>query len=213
MNAVTQAFVPDPRHIALADETAISNAKAALEKAGIEVFVVDSAAEAKAKVLELIPEGSEVMTNASKTLDDTGIAAAINESGKFDALKPKLMAIYGNPDKKREQRKLAAAPDYSLGSVAAVTEDGTLLIASASGSQLGQYTYAAGKVIWVVGTHKIVKDVAEAQQRLNEHVFPLENERALAAYGFNSAILKVLTIHGERPGRLTLILIREPLGF
>ncbi len=97
--------------------------------------------------------------------------------------------------------------------MAAVTEDGSVLIASASGSQLGQYPYAAGKVIWVVGTHKIVADEAEAQLRLKEHAFPLENERALAAYGFNSAILKVLTIHGERPGRYTLILIREHIGF
>jgi L-lactate utilization protein LutC len=212
MNAVT-AFKPDPKYTALAEEQSIQRAKAALEAAGIEVIVVDSAAEAKAKVLELIPEGAEVMTNSSKTLDDTGLSAAINESGKYDALRPKLMALFGDPEKKREQRKIAAAPDYSLGSVAAVTEDGTILIASASGSQLGQYTYAAGKVIWVVGTHKIVRDVAEAQQRLKEHVFPLENERALAAYGFNSAILKVLTIHGERPGRFTLVLIREPIGF
>lgn len=212
MNAVT-AFKPDPRHTALADEASIANAKTALEAVGIDVVVVDSAAEAKAKVLELIPEGAEVMTNASKTLDDSGIAAAINDSGKYDALRPKLMAIYGDPEKKREQRKLAAAPDYSLGSVAAVTEDGAILIASASGSQLGQYTYAAGKVIFVVGTHKIVANVEEAQQRLKEHVFPLENERALAAYGMNSAILKVLTIHGERPGRFTVVFIREHLGF
>ena len=212
MNAVT-AFKPDPKYTQLAEEDAIERAKKALEAKGIEVFVVDNATEAKAKVMELIPEGAEVMTNASKTLDDIGISAAINESGKFDALRPKLMAIFGDPEKKREQRKLAAAPDYSLGSVAAVTEDGNILIASASGSQLGQYTYAAGRVIWVVGTHKIVRDIAEAQQRLHEHVFPLENERALVAYGKNSALLKVLTIHGERPGRLTLILMREHVGF
>ena len=212
MTAVTP-FQPNPKFTTLATDDVVERTKKALEGHGFEVFVVDSAADAKAKVVELIPAGAEVMTNASKTLDDTGISAEINESGRYDALRPKLMAIYGDPTKKREQRKLAAAPDYSLGSVAAVTEDGSVVIASASGSQLGQYPYAAGKVIWVVGTHKIVRDEAEAQLRLKEHALPLESERALAAYGFNSVILKVLTIHGERPGRYTLILIREAIGF
>jgi hypothetical protein len=212
MNAVT-AFTPDPRHIALADDVTIARTQKALEANGFEVFVVENSAEAKAKILELIPEGSEVMTNTSKTLDEIGISAAINESGKYDAVRPKLMALYGDPNKKREQRKVAAAPDFSLGSVAAVTEDGHLVIASASGSQLGQYPYAAGHVILVAGTHKIVEDDAAAERRLNEHAFPLENERALAAYGMNSALLKILTLRGERPGRVTVVLIREHLGF
>jgi hypothetical protein len=212
MNAVT-AFKPDPRYTALAEDATIDRTKKALEANGFEVFVVDSAAEAKAKVLELIPEGSEVMTNTSKTLDETGIAAEINESGRYDAVRPKLMALYANPEKKREQRKVAAAPDFALGSVHAITGDGHVIIASASGSQIGQYPYAAGKVIFVAGTHKIVRDAAEAERRLKEHSLPLENERALAAYGFGSALLKVLHIRGDRPGHYTLVLIREHIGF
>jgi hypothetical protein len=212
MNAVA-AFKPDPKYTALAKEDTIERTKKALEANGIEVFVVDSAAEAKAKVLELVPEGAEVMTNASKTLDEAGISAAINDSGKYDALRPKLMALYADPKKKREQRKVAAAPDFALGSAHAITEDGHVIIASASGSQLGQYPYAAGKVIWVAGTHKIVRDDAEAERRLKEHALPLENERALATYGFNSALLKILHIRGDRPGHYTLILIREHIGF
>src|SRR5665213_117829 len=212
MNAVTP-FKPDPKYTALAAEDTIERTKKALEANGIEVFVVDSAAEAKAKVLELVPEGAEVMTNASKTLDEAGISAAINDSGKYDALRPKLMALYGDSETKREQRKVAAAPDFALGSAHAITEDGHVIIASASGSQLGQYPYAAGKVIWVAGTHKIVRDDAEAELRLKEHALPLENERALAAYGFNSALLKILHIRGDRPGHYTLILIREHIGF
>lgn len=212
MNAVTP-FKPDPKYTALAEEETIERTKKALEANGFEVFVVDSATEAKAKVLELIPEGAEVMTNSSKTLDDIGLSAVLNESGKYDALRPKLMALFADPNKKREQRKVAAAPDFSLGSVNAITETGSVIIASASGSQISQYPYAAGKVIWVAGTHKIVRDAAEAERRLKEHALPLENERALAVYGFNSALLKVLTIHGDRPGHYTLVLIREHLGF
>ena len=213
MNAVT-AFQPDPKHTALAEAHSIENAKKALETNGFEVFVVESAAAAKAKVLDLIPEGSEVMTNTSKTLDDTGLSAEINESGRFDAIRPKLMALFADPTKKREQRKIAAAPDFAVGSVHAITEDGALLIASGSGSQIGPYPYSAGRVIFVAGTHKIVRDLAEARERLYEHSLPLENDRALAAYGVNSAVGKVLVLHADRnPGRTTVVLIEEHLGF
>jgi hypothetical protein len=218
MNAVTpntesQSFQPHPHFTTLAEDHVIDRTKAALEANGFQVFVVDSGEEARAKILELIPEGAEVMTNTSKTLDDIGISQAINESGRYDAIRPKLMALFGDPTKKREQRKIAAAPDYSLGSVHAITEAGDVVIASGSGSQIGQYPYAAGQVIFVAGTHKIVRDLDEAHRRLREHALPLENERMLGAYGRNSAIKKVLTIHGDAPGRYTLVLIREHLGF
>jgi L-lactate utilization protein LutC len=212
MTAVT-SFKPDPRYTALAEDEIVEHTKKALEANGFEVFIADSAGEAKAKVLALIPEGAEVMTNSSRTLDEIGVSAALNESGRYDALRPKLMAIFGDATKKREQRKLAAAPDYALGSVHAITEDGHVIVGSGSGSQLGQYSYAAGKVIWVVGTHKIVRDAHEAERRLKEHALPLENERALAAYGINSALMKVLSIRGDRHGRYTIILLREPVGF
>jgi acyl-CoA hydrolase len=212
MTAVTP-FKPDPRYTTLAEDAVIERTKKALEANGFEVFVVDDAEEAKAKVLALIPEGAEVMTNSSRTLDEIGVSAALNESGKYDALRPKLMAIFGDPSKKREQRKIAAAPDFALGSVSAITEDGHVIVGSGSGSQLGQYSYAAGKVIWVAGTHKIVRDAHEAERRLNEHSLPLENERMQAAYGRNSALMKVLSIRGDRLGRFTIILIREHVGF
>jgi len=212
MNAVT-SFTPDPKYTAVAEDEVIERTKKALEANGIEVFVVDSGEAAKAKVLELIPRGSEVMTNTSKTLDEIGVSAAINESGEYDAVRPKLMALFGDPTKKREQRKVAAAPDYALGSAHAVTETGDIVIASGSGSQIGQYPYAAGRVILVAGAHKIVRNMDEAIRRLKEHALPLESQRMQAIYGRDSAIRKVLTIHGDAPGRVTLILLREHLGF
>ena len=213
MTAVT-AFKPISDFAELADEASLARTKKALEANGFEVFVVDSGAEAKAKVLELIPAGSEVMTNTSKTLDEIGVSKEINESGRYDAIRPKMMALYADPTKKREMRKIAAAPDFALGSVHAITEHGEVIIASASGSQLGPYPYSAGKVIWVAGTHKIVDDHDHGRRRIKEHTFPLENERAQAAYGMGSSIHKELTIRGDSaPGRYTLVLIREHIGF
>jgi hypothetical protein len=101
-----------------------------------------------------------------------------------------------------------------LGSVHAITETGSLVVASASGSQLGPYASGAGKVILVVGTQKIVPDLEDALRRIDEYAFPLEDERAQAAYGVHSGVNKVLIINREwTPGRITVVLCDEALGF
>ncbi|MFH0971390.1 MAG: LUD domain-containing protein [Candidatus Micrarchaeota archaeon] len=184
-----------------------------LKKNGIAAELAANREEAKKRVLELVPEGAEVFTYTSQTLLETGIAKEINESGRFDSVRVKFTKM----DKLKqagEMRKLGAAPDFALGSVHAVTEDGKLLIASASGSQIPAYVYGAGKVIWVVGTQKIVKNPGEGMKRIYEYVLPLENERALKAYGAPSSVNKLLTIFKESgPERLHVIFVNEKLGF
>jgi len=198
----------------VADEARITKTVAALEQHNFTVAVVDNATAAKNAVLALLPQGAEVLTVTSKTLDTIGLVGDINESGVYDALRPKLNAMMGDPAKKREQRKLAAAPDYVVGSVHALTEDGMALIASATGSQLPPYTYGAGQVIWVVGAQKIVADLQEAEQRLTDYVFPLEDARSQQAYGMGSGINKLLFYKKEStPGRVHIVIVKEALGF
>ena len=113
-----------------------------------------------------------------------------------------------------EMRRLSASPDYVVGSVHAVTEQGSLLIASASGSQLGPLVSGAGHVILVVGGQKIVPDLEAGLRRLFEYCFPLENERAMTAYGVPSGVNNILIINRVLvPGRVTAILVNERLGF
>ena len=101
-----------------------------------------------------------------------------------------------------------------VGSVHAVTEDGKIVIASNSGSQLAPYAFSAAKVIWIVGTQKIVKNLDEAMKRIEEYTLKLEDERLMNVYGMHSSIRKVLTINSEiMPGRITLIFVKEVLGF
>lgn len=183
----------------------------ALSQNGIETIVVEDGDAAKEKVLEIIPKGSEVTTMTSMTLETTGIASEINESGRFNPARPKLMEANADP---QEQHRLRVSPEYALGSVHAVTEDGHLLIASASGSQLPAYAYGAKKVILVVGTQKIVKNTEEGIKRIYEYTLPLEDKRALKAYGVHSGVNKLLIINKEfAPNRITLILVKEKLGF
>jgi intracellular sulfur oxidation DsrE/DsrF family protein len=77
----------------LAEKPAISRAIAALQENGIEAVLANSSIQAKAMVLEMLPAGAEVMTMASRTLEETGIADAINGSGNYDAVKTRLNTI------------------------------------------------------------------------------------------------------------------------
>lgn len=185
----------------------------ALKKAGIDVQIVQNREDAKNKVLELIPKGSEIMTMTSETLNSMDILSEINESGNYSSVRAKLNSM----DRKTqgsEMQRLGAAPEYAVGSVNAVTTDGKVLVASNSGSQLPAYVYGSSHVIWVVGAQKVVKDLDEAWKRLYEHTFPLENERSKKAYGVGSNVSKVLVLNKEvMSGRITLILVKEVLGF
>ncbi len=198
----------------LASSEQIEATIAALQANGINGLVVESGEEAKKKVLELLPEGTEVMTMTSVTLDTLGIAQEINESGKYDSVRVKLNAM-NRETQGSEMQKLGAAPDWTVGSVHAVTEDGKVLIASNTGSQLPAYAYGAGHVVWVVGAQKIVKDVEAGLKRIYDYVLPLEAERAKKAYGApGSFVSKLLVINRENiENRITIIFIKEVIGY
>jgi len=197
----------------LAGDATIQKTAEALRANGITVHVVADAAQAKAKALELIPQGSEVMTMSSQTNEVIGLNTELNDSGKYDSVKKKFAGMDPKTQQK-EMNALGAAPDYTVGSVHAITQDGHLIIVSNTGSQLPAYAYACPHVIWVAGAQKIVASLDDGFKRIKEHVFPLEDARAQKAYGVHSAINKKLVIEKEvRPGRLTLILVKEILGF
>jgi len=194
------------------DADRVKRVAAVLRSHKIETHVVETGAEAHDLVLGLIPEGSEVHSGKSRTLDEIGLYHDIVESGRFDALRPKLFAM-DRATQAREMRRLVAAPDYMLGSVAALTEDGILVAASATGSQLGPYAAGAGRLILVVGSQKIVPDLDAAMRRVREVVFPWENEQVRGRLGVDTALEKVLLILGEwTAGRTTVVLVREPVG-
>src|SRR3989338_10010502 len=156
----------------LADEASIQKTVEALKANGVDAIVVDSKEKAKEKVLESLPEGAEVMTMSSETLKTVGLTEA-------DTIKAKLKTMEDEAEKKRR----GAAPEWAIGSVHAVTEDGKALIASNTGSKLPAYAYGSAHVVWVVGAQKVVKNLEEGMQRIYEYSLPLENERAKKAYG------------------------------
>jgi hypothetical protein len=196
-----------------ADDVRVKRAMAALQANGITVLRASDAAAAKRIVLDLIPVASPVHQGASQTLDVLGITYEIEKSGRYAALRPRIWSM-DRETEADEIRRLGAAPDVMLGSVHAVTETGSLLAASMSGSQLGPYVSGAGRVILVVGTQKIVPDLEQGLLRINEYAWRLEDARAQATYGIHSAVNKVVIINREiTPGRITVVFVDEVLGF
>ena len=194
---------PDPRFARPASRERLTKVAAALEKNNIAAFVVSTRDAARAKVHELIPKGAEVFTSTSRTLEELGIAAELDEAGHHDAVRPKLLKMDRNTQR-HEMRELGARPAYIVGSVHAVTDDGFVMVASMSGSQLGPYASGAAHVVWVAGAQKIVKNIEEGFERIEQYSLPLEDERMRRVYGIGSAIGKILIVKREvMPGRST----------
>jgi hypothetical protein len=206
-------LVPNPEFAELASDERIDDAAAALERNGIRAFVAGSGQEARLQVRELLVDGAEVFNNTSRTLESIGVAEDIERSGRYQALRLRLYQM-DREMQRREMRQLAAAPEYVVGSVHAVTDGGSLLIASASGSQLGPLVSGAAHVILVIGGQKIVADVETGLRRIQEYCYPLEDERARQAYGVPSGVNNVLIMSRVLvPHRVTAILVKERLGF
>jgi YkgG family uncharacterized protein len=183
-----------------------------IRERNIEVVIVDGGDEARHVVLERLPKGAEVHSGKSKTLQDAAIFEVIHDTTQYDALRPRLFKM-DRQTQAREIRKLIAGPDFMLGSVKAVTEDGVLVVASASASQLGPYAGTAGKVILVVGSQKIVPDLDSALRRIREHVLPWEDAQVRKVMNRGSFVGKILIIEREWvSGRMTVILVRQPIG-
>jgi len=191
----------------------VTRTAAALEANGITVLRAANSAEAKRIVLDLMPAGSQVHQGASQSLEASGITDEIERSGRYEPVRPRAFSM-DRATQADEIRRLSASPDVMLGSVHAVTETGSLVAASASGSQLGPYVSGAGKVILLVGAQKVVPDLEDALLRIDDYVFPLEDARAQAAYGMRSGVNKVLIVNREwTPDRVTVVLCDEALGF
>lgn len=199
----------------LASKESIEKAVESLKAHNIEAKFVETGEEAKKEVLSMIPEKAEVMTMSSVTIDTLGISKEIQESGKYNSVKNKLNSM-NRETQGREMQEIGAASEWAIGSVHAVTEEGNVLIASNTGSQLPAYAYGSGHVIWVVGTQKIVKNTDDGIKRIYEYVLPLESVRLNKQLNMTagSFVSKLLIVNREfMPGRITIIFVNESLGF
>jgi hypothetical protein len=204
---------PDATFAVPATAEHVARAAEALAARGFSVEILDDANVARARLRALLPEGSAIFTGASETLRLSGIDEDINASGRYQAIRPRVLAM-DRATQMNDIRVLTTTPDVVVGSVAAVTETGSLLAVSGSGSQIPAYGGGAARRIWVVGAQKVVPDLSTALRRIETYAYPLEDGRARAVYGRPSAANHILIINGEPyPGRSTVLLLRQAIGY
>jgi hypothetical protein len=206
-------LVPDARFARPAGEDALRRAAVALTAKGFTVEILDDVAAARARLRDLLPEGAAVLTSASETLRLSGIEDDLNASGRYQAVKPRVLAM-DRATRMDEIRLLLSTPDVVVGSVAAVTETGSLVAASASSSQIPAYGGGAAMRVWIAGAQKVVPDLDAALRRLEAYALPMEDATSRAAYGVPTAANEVLIVSGDHvPGRSVVLLLRQPIGF
>ena len=210
--SLTSANAASDRFTALPNDETLEETVLGMEARGFSVEVVGDLDAARRAVLARIPRGSSIMTNPSATLQEAGIVQAIDNGGPYDSARTRFLAL-DRATQLQEIKAILVQPEFALGSVHAITRDGTLVIASALGSQLASYAWGAATVIFVVGAQKLVPDFAAAHERIYGHCLALEDARALEAYGQNSRVGKILEIRQEDPGRIHVVLIRRQVGF
>src|SRR5436309_11915903 len=150
-----QEVLPNVRYAALASEASLQTTARRLNENGMTAHIVESGADASRLALSLIPDGAEVFTATSQTLEEIGLTGAIDASTRLRSVRSVLRAM-DMATQWHEMRALGARPDVIVGSVHAITEQGEGVVASASGSQLGPYASGARKGMRVGRTKNIV---------------------------------------------------------
>jgi len=204
----------------------IGELKAALASRGIELVHAADRREALRLVLERIPKGATVMNGGSHTLEEIGLLDALGGGG-YKWLRPAIAATHEREERTRRRREAVTA-EWLVGGVNAITLSGEIVNVDGSGNRLAGYAFGAGKVILVAGVNKVVPDLAAALDRIRNTAAVQECRKldkstpcALTGRCDNDACRgperqcgKILIIENEKiAGRITLVLIGEPLGF
>ena len=199
---------------------------AALASRGMSLVQVRDAAEALAYLLERVPPGARVMNGGSDTLERIGFLHALG-SGRYDWLRPGIAAIQDREERTRVRRQATTA-DWLVGGINAITLAGEIVNVDGSGNRLAGYAFGAGRVLLFAGTNKLVPDLATAFERIRNTAAVQECRKLgkgtpcaatgrcdnAACRGPERQCGKILIIENEKiAGRITVVLIDEPLGF
>jgi L-lactate utilization protein LutB len=141
----------------------------ALRAHRMDAYYVETAEEAKALALSLIPEGAVCASGGSVTLAETGIIDAL-KNGNYtyiDRMLPEL-----TPEQREEAMRAAFSADVYLSSANAITEDGELYNVDGNSNRVAALLWGAKNVIVVAGVNKLVKNLDEAVLRVKTVAAP-----------------------------------------
>jgi L-lactate utilization protein LutB len=204
-------------------EARIGDVKRALEKNGITVLAAADGDEAREKALSLIPRGAAVGLGGSRTVSEIGLLDALR-SGDFRLFDQYDQAL--GAEASQAARKAGTHADYFVAGSNAITDDGKIVNIDGMGNRVAAFAYGPGKVIIVAGRNKIVRDVDAAVDRIKNIAAPMNARR----FGANTPCARTgrcsdcaspericsitMIIEKQRqPGRITVILVNQDLGF
>lgn len=146
----------------------------ALKKNNFDARFFSKPVEAVEEIWKMIPEGATVGYGGSLTLNQIGfIEEAQKRPIKF--LNPFAKGL--SVEEAEKIRREIFMADFFLTSSNAITEDGKLFNIDATGNRVGAMMFGPKKVILVCGVNKIVKDMAEAQRKVQETTAPMNAKR------------------------------------
>ena len=199
--------------MALADSASIERTVAALASAGVETVVVNTRDAARGQLIEWVPQGVEVFVNTSETLATIGYTEFMEGNPGYVNLHDTMVAL-PDPAAQREFRRKTSVAEYFVGSVQAIAETGEIVIASSSGSQIAAYAYGARRVVLVAGTQKICPTLADAIARVRGYTLERHDQWLEQRGVAPTPIGKLMIMEREPvPGRVSMLLVRESLGW
>ncbi|MEN6342753.1 MAG: lactate utilization protein [Methanospirillum sp.] len=214
VNLIADAKVDPDRWGRVPDETTIARTVEAIERRNIRVIRAATADAARQSLLDLIPDGAEVMNGSSTTLNEMGYEQLLKENPKGWRDYHAVITAENDEQERNALRRKGVAADWFLSGVQAIAETGELVGCDKTGSRVGAWPYAAGHLVLVSGANKCVPTLDDALARCWEYALPIEQQRARRAYGTSSEIGNIVILEKAiADGRVTLILISESLGY
>ncbi len=144
----------------------------ALRARHFEATYYETADEAVAAAMALIPEGASITFGGSMTILDTGLVKSL-KAGNWQ--------VFDRSDVPSEERAAFTEThwfsDWYLGSVNALSEDGVLYNMDGTGNRVASYIYGPKQVLLLVGINKIAKDEAAAIARVRGTASPVNVQR------------------------------------
>ncbi len=194
----------------------------ALKKNNMEAYVVESKEELLGEIAKLISKGDTVFSGGSATLKETGIIDMLTNGG-YDYYYRGRCDADGNPiDVMRE----AFYGDWYLTSSNAITLDGELYNVDGNANRVAALSFGPKNVIVVAGYNKVVKDIAEAVERVKAIAAPANCVRLDKTTGCrmtghctnchsDDRICCAYTVHSFQRdiNRIKVFLLPEELGY
>jgi hypothetical protein len=185
-------------------------------------YFVATREEALQRAIELIPRGSSVGFGGSVTLEQLGILDVLRGRDDIELLD---RATVTNADQLYELYIKMFSCDVFLSGSNALTEKGQIVNVDGRGNRVAMITFGPRRVVIIVGSNKITKDLDSALRRLRKVACPLNVKRIRDLAGSSpiapSEEISEETLWGqvsivERQidgDRIHVIIVNESLGF